>query len=243
MKGFINAVRKNIFYIALVGGLGVLVGLVAIYNIKTEDESEINLSENETDTEALPTLGEGDKADEVSEKVDTEEISEEISEAENDVAEAEENSEEENDQELTTEELHYDGTESLIWPLNGNVIIPYSMDRTVLFDTLNEYKCNPGMMIEAEVGQEVQSVYKGEVISLTTSSEFGNMLIVSLGDGYEVTYGQLLDVNVAVGDIVEAGDIIGTVAEPTSYYTKEGTNLYFKITRNGNPVDPTLLIQ
>ena len=38
------------------------------------------------------------------------------------------------------ETLSYDPKESISWPLTGNVIIPYSMDTTVYFETLKEYK-------------------------------------------------------------------------------------------------------
>ena len=38
---------------------------------------------------------------------------------------------------------------------------------------------------------------------------------------------------------LEEGDVIGVVAEPTKYYSVEGTNLYFELKKDGNPVDPT----
>ena len=57
-------------------------------------------------------------------------------------------------------------------------------------------------------------------------------------DGYELTYGQLTDLTVAEGDIVTTGEIIGQVAEPTKYYSVEGCNVYFKLTKDGQPVNP-----
>ena len=59
-----------------------------------------------------------------------------------------------------------------------------------------------------------------------------------LGDGYELTYGQLREVTVEEGDYVETGAYIGKVAAPTKYYTAEGTNVYFKMTKDGEPVNP-----
>lgn len=250
MKKFIAVLRKNIFYISLVAGLGVLVGLVALYNVKTNDEDEINLNqatEAPTEENLLTTSGNGDRADS-----DTEEAATEKQEAEDVTEEADEENTEiaDNEQETLSDgasaekkTLSYDGTESITWPISGNVIIPYSMDRTVYFATLKEYKCNPGMMIEATKGQEVYAAYEAEVTGVSTSAEFGNTLTMSLGNGYEITYGQLEDIDVAVGDIVEAGQVIGTVAEPTKYYSEEGTNLYFAITKDGSPVDPLLLIE
>ncbi len=53
-----------------------------------------------------------------------------------------------------------------------------------------------------------------------------------------LTYGQLEDITLNPGDKVSAGDIVGKVAKPTIYFTEEGTNIYYKLTKDGEPVDP-----
>ena len=40
------------------------------------------------------------------------------------------------------------------------------------------------------------------------------------------------------GDRVSAGDVVGKIAKPTIYYTEEGANIYYKLTKDGVPVDP-----
>ena len=40
------------------------------------------------------------------------------------------------------------------------------------------------------------------------------------------------------GDYVAAGSAIGSLNEPTKYYSVEGTNLYFQVLKDGEPVDP-----
>jgi septal ring factor EnvC (AmiA/AmiB activator) len=139
--------------------------------------------------------------------------------------------------------LDFDGTADLMWPLNGNIIIPFSMDTTVYFETLNEYKCNPGLVIEATTGDIVQSVYKSLITEVGSTVEYGNYVKTSLGNGYEVMYAGLADINVSVNQVVEAGVTIGTIAEPTRYFTAEGPNLYFTITKDGVPVDPSSVIE
>ena len=66
---------------------------------------------------------------------------------------------------------------------------------------------------------------------------------MDLGDGYSITYGQLKDANVEIDDIVSRGQIIGSVAEPTKYYTIEGSNLYVKMEHDGESMDPVLYFQ
>lgn len=40
--------------------------------------------------------------------------------------------------------LHFAATDTIGWPLEGDVILNYSMDRSVYFATLDQYKYNPG---------------------------------------------------------------------------------------------------
>ena len=61
---------------------------------------------------------------------------------------------------------------------------------------------------------------------------------MELGNGYEVTYGQLSNVLVSEGSYVSMGDMIAQVAAPSKYYSVEGTNVYFKLTKDGEPVNP-----
>ena len=61
---------------------------------------------------------------------------------------------------------------------------------------------------------------------------------MDLGSGYQAVYGQLKEISVEKGDMVEAGSVIGYVSEQTKYYTLEGSNLYFQLRKNDEPVNP-----
>lgn len=142
------------------------------------------------------------------------------------------------------ENLSFKADEGLLWPVNGNVIMNYSMDHTIYFATLMQYKCNPAIIIDAEVGTEVKAAATGIVSSIDTDNEeTGLTVTVNIGDGYSVVYGQLDNVSLEVGDMVNEGDIIGTVSEPTKYYTLEGSNLYFQVLENEQTVNPMLLLR
>ncbi len=137
----------------------------------------------------------------------------------------------------------YDGEQSLAWPLNGDVILPYSMDTTVYYATLNTYKVNPGMLIAGSEGTKVVSAYDGVVESIVDDKEHGTTVTVNMGNGYTTSYGQLMNVSVAVGDEVVLGQALGEIAPVTAYYTEEGNHLYFQMTKDDEPVNPMIYIQ
>ena len=132
--------------------------------------------------------------------------------------------------------LHF--SEELLWPMEGNVIINYSMDSTVYFPTLDQYKYNPAVIIAGEVNDKVYAVAKGQIKSIENDEVTGCTVTVDLGDGYEAIYGQLKELNFAKGDYVEAGHVLGYIGEPTKYFTVEGSNLYFELDKDGTPVYP-----
>lgn len=134
--------------------------------------------------------------------------------------------------------LTFSPQEGLAWPIVGKVLINYSMDKTVYFPTLDQYKYNPAIMIQAAEGETITAAADGRVSGIYNDPQFGNCVQVELGDGYELTYGQLGNIELKEGDYMEVGDVIGTVASPTKYFSVEGTNVYFKLTLNGEPVDP-----
>ncbi len=114
----------------------------------------------------------------------------------------------------------------------------YSMDKTVYFATLQQYKYSPALVIAATEGEGIAAAADGQVTSVYDDPETGTTVVMNLGDGYELTYGQLTDLTVAEGDVVATGEIIGKVAAPTMYYSVEGCNVYFKLTKDGRPVNP-----
>ncbi len=134
--------------------------------------------------------------------------------------------------------LTFGDNDTLAWPIVGNVLINYSMDKTVYFPTLEQYKYNPAIIISAVEGEAITAAANGKVNRVYSDPELGNVVVMELGNGYEITYGQLKDITVSEGGFVNQGDIIGSVAAPTKYYVVEGCNVYFKLTKNGEPLNP-----
>ena len=124
------------------------------------------------------------------------------------------------------------------WPVNGNILLDYSMDQTTYFPTLDQYKLSPAIAVGAVEGAPVVAAVNGTVYSIEQDAQTGTTVTMELGNGYQAIYGQLTDLNVSEGDTVKKGTTIGYIAQPTKYYSTEGTNLYFEMKKDGEPIDP-----
>lgn len=142
----------------------------------------------------------------------------------------------------TWKALEFTEESGLVWPTVGEILINYSMDRTVYFPTLAQYKYNPAIVIAAAEGKTIVAAADAQIVEIFTDSEIGNAVRMDLGNGYELVYGQLADVQVSKGAYVSAGDVIGTVGAPTKYYSVEGSNLYVKLSKDGVPINPLTLL-
>lgn len=142
-----------------------------------------------------------------------------------------------------TAELWFGEESTLEWPASGAVLINYSMDQTVYFSTLEQYKYNPALVIGGEVGETIAASAPGIVTNVEQDAQTGLTVTLDMGNGYSAVYGQLKEVPVQIGDYVDTGATVGYLSEPTKYYSMEGPNLYFKILKDETPVNPLDFIE
>lgn len=122
------------------------------------------------------------------------------------IAKSEQAGEEDADAMSASTLLDFTDSDTLVWPIVGNVLVNYSMDKTVYFATLDQYKYSPAIVIAATEGEEITAAADGQVTDVYQDPEIGTTVVMNLGDGYELTYGQLTDLAVAEGDMVVTGD-------------------------------------
>lgn len=134
--------------------------------------------------------------------------------------------------------LHFTPQNGMRWPMEGEVLLNYSMDHRIFFPTMQQYQYNPALIIGGDVNSKVYLAAEGVIKNIETNEETGCTVTEDLGDGYTAIYGQLKDLNFSKGEHVERGQVIGYVSEPTKYYSTEGSNLYFAMQKDGKPIDP-----
>lgn len=144
---------------------------------------------------------------------------------------------------LIAEQLSFDKSAGLLWPVSGKVVIPYSKDHGVYYHTLEQFSTSDAMVLSAAAGTEVKAAAKGVVTSIEEDYRTGTTVTLALGNNTSLVYGQLELEGLKEGDVVEAGECIGTVAEPTRYFVVEGPNLYFKVLEGETSINPAEFLQ
>lgn len=171
-------------------------------------------------------------------KLDKEAVDDEESEEDKKDTNTNDNTEKKTTVSTAVQTPNFQSESKMVWPVSGNVLINYSMDSTVYFATLNQYKYNSALIIQGDVNTKVNSAADGVVKDIYTDEETGITMKVDLGNGYSAIYGQLKETTVKQGDKIEKGKLIGYISEPTKYYSVEGSNLYFKVMKDDSPVNP-----
>lgn len=202
-----------------------------------------NTRENQDDGQTQEQTEEDDSSENISDQ-EEENILRQREEAEEESDEETEKTEETSQNNETTQEqdkkstFHYNGEKTLEWPVVGNIILPYSMDTTVYYTTLDQYACNDGIMIGASKGQEVKAAADGRIVNIYESDRYGVIMTVLIGNYYEISYAQIEKGDYEIGDEVKQGDVLGVVAEPSRSFVLEGPHLFVKLTYKGTPVNP-----
>lgn len=132
------------------------------------------------------------------------------------------------------------------FPMEGEVAVSREfgkMVRTYADETRTEDVSRRGIDVNAAVGTEVLAVAEGKVEEVSSNTTDGTYVVISHANGLKTVYTNLgEDVNVAVGDIVVDGDVIGTVGNTSGIFTSKvcGDVLNVQVQDvNGKDVDPS----
>ncbi len=139
---------------------------------------------------------------------------------------------------FTKEAVNFVDTDMLMWPVSGEVLMDFSMEQTIYFETLDQFKRNPAIVIAGQVDGEVLAAGRGIVQLIEERHDIGLTMTVDMGNGYQAIYGQLKDLRFEEGQLIEQGNVIGLVAEQTKYYSLEGVNVYFEMKKDGESINP-----
>ena len=114
-----------------------------------------------------------------------------------------------------------------------------SLKRVVFSSSMGYWRTHNGVDFSAEAGESVLSIADGTVTAVQHTVLEGTVITVDHGDGL-VSYYKGLDSNIAVevGQAVEKGTVLGSVAANMPYERDEGSHLHLEMKQSGKFVDP-----
>ena len=122
-------------------------------------------------------------------------------------------------------------------PISVNEITKISSDYGMRTHPIyNVKRFHNGIDFVAPKGSNILSTADGIVTDIRKSNHgYGNQIVIKHGNNYETRYAHLSEIQVAVGQKVKVGQIIGTLG--ASGLTT-GPHLHYEIINNKNQIDP-----
>ena len=139
------------------------------------------------------------------------------------------------EQELRTYEAVFRERASVpsIWPVVGTLESGLGGRRNPFGGGSYEY--HEGQDIDAMMGTPVVATASGTVTMACPQNGYGNVVYIDHGNGLSTRYGHLSQINVAVGQNIARGDVLGSVG---STGRSTGPHLHYEVRINNEPVNP-----
>lgn len=128
---------------------------------------------------------------------------------------------------------------SYVWPVEGEILYPYSMTALLYDKTMSDWRTHDGVDIAAEFGTPVSAMTSGTVTKVYYDDLYGTTVIIENGNGLQCVYSNLEEIpTVYVGDAVAAGDTIGSVGASAACESAQECHLHLSVSLNGESVSP-----
>ena len=124
-----------------------------------------------------------------------------------------------------------------VLPVEGQISKNFSDTALQYSATYDDMRLHTGIDISCEKNSNVKSVSSGTVKSVVEDAAFGKVITIDYSNGITVKYCGLGGVNVADGDDVHTGEIIGTSGNIPSECT-DNPHVHIEVLLDGKSVSP-----
>ena len=131
----------------------------------------------------------------------------------------------------------------LILPVQGEIILPFAMDRLVYFKTLEQWSTHAGINIRSERGTPVKAAAEGVIKKIYHDDRLGVSIILDHGNGLETKYANLsTDDMVKEGQSIKKGQVISGVGNTALIKSADESHLHFEVIKDGKHIDPETML-
>lgn len=123
-----------------------------------------------------------------------------------------------------------------IMPVSGKIISEYGYRKLYT----KKPRLHKGIDIDARRGSVVVASGDGKVVHAANMGAYGRTVDIDHGQGITTRYAHLQKITVKPGDVIQAGDKIGTVG---SSGRTTGPNLHFEVHLNNQHQNPLTLVK
>ncbi len=119
----------------------------------------------------------------------------------------------------------------LPWPVTeGSIVARFGPQRHPTLRTVTQ---NTGVDIAVRSGSPVTAVASGEVATIWWLPSYGNLIILNHQDGYRTVYTHLAEINVAEGQTIAEGEMLGASGDAL-----DGPRLHFEVWKDREKQNP-----
>lgn len=130
-------------------------------------------------------------------------------------------------------------TAAFIWPVSGDIMLPYSVDALIYTPTMADWRTHSGIDIKSDIGTGVSAVADGKIVSVDKGGMLGTTVKIEHSNGLVSVYSNLDEnVKVSVGKNIGMGELIGSVGQTAVSEAGTEPHLHLEMTLNGNSVNP-----
>ena len=123
----------------------------------------------------------------------------------------------------------FEGVYFAVKPVTGTITSRFGANESIRDHT------HMGIDIAAPNGTNIKAAADGTITYSGWMGGYGNLIIISHGNGIQTYYGHCSKLYASVGKEVKAGDVIAAVG---STGNSTGNHLHFEIRKNGSQINP-----
>lgn len=159
-------------------------------------------------------------------------------------AEKQVNAEVEEENDIEDKNLEANSNVEFLKPIEGEIVKEFSMDSLIYSETLQEWVTHRGIDIKGEKNMDVKATADGKIKAIKTDPRYGISVTIEHKNGIVSVYSCLLNADmIHENDEVKQGQVIGKVGNSGVFETATGTHLHFELLKNGEYINPEMLIK